>query len=193
MKFKVFFIAAIMAVAMAIPASAQFRFGPRVGVNISELHFNKSAFDTDNRAGFTAGLMTEFTVPIIGVGFDASVMYVRRNTRWMEENQVAKAHRDYIDVPINLKWNIGLPLISHFVQPYLATGPAFSFLTSKKGFEGVKNKDVDMSWNFGLGVTLLKHLQIGGAYGLGITKATEFGGGVTGRNRYWTITAAYLF
>ena len=68
-------------------ASAQagglFKFGPRVGLTVNELHFNEDAFKEENRTGWTAGLMTEFRVPVIGIGADLSVMYVRRNSSFL--------------------------------------------------------------------------------------------------------------
>lgn len=79
-------IAAVVISGMAMKADAQFRFGLRAGVAVNSLHFNKSTFDASNRAGFTGGVMTEFTIPVVGVGFDASLMYVRRNQEWMVQN-----------------------------------------------------------------------------------------------------------
>lgn len=181
MKIKGIILAAIMVMAMALPSSAQFRFGPKVGLNISELHFNKSAFDSKNRAGFNAGLMTEFTVPIIGIGFDASAMYSRRNS----ENGY---HRDYLSVPVNLKYKFGIPVISHIITPFLTTGPGFDFLLNDP--DGAKSMNVD--WNFGIGVALINRIQIAASYGFGISKAYKTDG-AEAKDRCWTITAAYLF
>ncbi len=196
---KGFILAAVMVFA-AMPMSAQFRIGPRVGVAVNDMHFNKSVFDGDNRAGFTAGVMTEFTVPVVGIGFDLSAMYVRRSAKWMDGNDMVKDNRDYIDIPLNLKWKIGVPVIGKIITPYLTTGPAFSFLTSRRAIsDAYKNKSVDVAWNFGFGVQLIQHIQVGASYGLGLTKAVnklninDGKGGVEGKNRYWTITAAYLF
>ena len=199
MRIKSLFIAAVFAIIFAASASAQFRIGPRLGVAVSELHFNKSVFDSENRAGFTGGLMAEFTVPVIGVGMDASVMYVRRNSQWLADNGVQTNNRDYIDIPVNLKWKISIPLISKFVTPYIATGPDFAFLTSRRAIsDAYSNKSFDFSWNFGFGLQLLSHLQLGASYGLGLDKALEVvkSGDYTNvdaKNRYWTVTAAYLF
>lgn len=199
MKIKHLIIVLLVLTGMAAPAQAQFKIGPRVGINVNDLHLNKSTFDPENRVGFTAGVMTEFTVPIIGLGFDASVMYVRRNSQWSYGQDVTKIHQDYIDIPINLKWKIGLPVVSKIITPYLATGPAFSVLTSKKAFEDMKNKNFVTSWNIGAGVTLLSHLQIGATYGFGLGKTAEWVGisndtpKIEGKTRCWTITAAYLF
>ncbi|MCM1094271.1 MAG: porin family protein [Lachnospiraceae bacterium] len=178
MRIKGIILAAIMIIAMAVPASAQFRFGPKVGITVSELHFSKSVFNEGNRTGFTGGLMTEFTVPIIGLGFDASVMYARHSEK-----------RDYIDIPVNLKYKFGLPVIGKIITPFLTTGPSFSVLV--KDLSGAKN--FSTSWNFGLGVALVNHIQVAASYGFGISKAAYVEDAGSGKDRCWTITAAYLF
>lgn len=192
-------VAVVAVFAASFTAEAQFKFGLRAGVAVNGLHFSEDMFKSDNCAGFTGGAMIEFTVPAIGVGLDASVMYVRRNSEWLENNQITKDNRDYIDIPINLKWKINIPLINNIARPYLATGPSFSFLTSRKAIEDAyKNKSFDTAWNFGFGLELFKKVQIGANYGIGLTKALKAvdatgTGYVEGRNSYWTITAAYLF
>ncbi len=192
-------IAVIAAVGAALPAQAQLRFGLKAGVAVNSLHFNESTFDAENRAGFTGGAMLEFTVPVTGIGLDASVMYVRRNSAWMTDQGIARDNRDYIDVPVNFKWRISVPLINKIVRPFVTTGPSFSFLTSKKVNDVVKNRTFDTAWNFGFGLELFQKVQVGASYGLGLTKAIKAvggdyeDGGVSGRNRYWTITAAWMF
>ena len=76
-------------------AGGIFKFGPRVGLTVNELHFNKDLVDDNNRTGWTAGLMTEFRVPVIGIGADLSVMYVRRNSSFLVQNNLTKNDRDY--------------------------------------------------------------------------------------------------
>lgn len=198
---KLFITLAIAAIAMvsAVSAEAQFRFGLKAGVAVNSLHFNESTFDASNRAGFTGGAMVEFTAPVIGVGFDLSLMYVRRNTRWLEENEITSDNRDYIDIPLNFKWKFNIPLISKIVRPFALTGPTFSILTSGRNIGDTwRNRKFDTSWNFGAGVELLSHLQVAASYSVGMTKALKTIGvtgtsDINGHNRYWTVTAAYLF
>ena len=199
------FWALALALAVIMPAMAQFRFGVRAGLNVNSLHFNKEIFDENNRAGFTGGVMAEFTVPIIGVGADLGVMYVRRNSQFMQTladktTEVQNLNSDYIEIPLNIKYKIGIPAISSILKPYIFTGPSFAFLTSKKHIENfVHDKTCDIAWNFGLGLEFFNHLQVGASYGLGMTKtfqAVNLAGdaaGIEGKNRYWTVTAAWLF
>lgn len=204
-KISLFLVALVASIAMAVPAQAGFRIGPRVGVAVSRLHFNEDLFNTENRAGFTAGLEAEVSLPL-GICFDGSVMYVRRSIEAVATDVAGtttsiNANRDYISVPINLKWRLGLPLVGKIISPYIFTGPDFSFLTSKQAISDAwKSHKVDVAWNFGLGVELFKHLQVGASYGLGITKLSNMAGftsnvkdQIQGKNNYWTVTAAYLF
>ena len=181
-------------------STAQFKIGPKVGLTVSELHFNSDVFDETNRAGFTAGLMTEFTIPVVGIGFDASLLYSRRNAQWLEKQGASlKDGRDYISIPINLKWKFKLPII----KPFVTTGPDFTFLTSRRAInEAYRNRKFDTSWNVGFGAEILGHLQIAANYGFGINKALNAVGlaespsentRIEAKNRVWTITAAYLF
>lgn len=203
------FLATLVAiVAISGVAMAQFAIGPRVGINVNSMRFDKSVFDSENRAGFTGGIQAEFTIPIINLGFDASVMYVHRvnsvsNTVTDDMSEVSSAHnfkkRDYIEIPVNLKYKIGLPVIGKVFTPYIFTGPSFAFLASKRAIsEAYKNKNVDIAWNFGVGIQLIQHLQIGASYGLGLTNTVETVSGwsgekIDGKNKYWTVTAAWLF
>lgn len=199
--------ALIMALVMVfgvgvMPAAAQFKFGVRAGTNVNTLHLSKSEltenFSAGNRAGWTGGLLTEFTVPLIGVGVDLSAMYVHR-VSGLEDHSLK---RDYIEIPLNVRYNFSLPVVSNFLTPYLAVGPSVSFLTSRKAInEAFTNRTVDWALNFGIGLRIVKHLDLNARYGLGLSNSlvglTGIDGGhsagIEGKNRYWTITAGWIF
>lgn len=195
-------VAAIIFGTMSAQAGDIFKIGPRVGLTVNSMHFNSDLFDAKNQTGWTAGLMTEFRVPLIGIGADLSVMYVRRNSEFMLENGLDKTKndRDYIEIPLNLRYNFGLPVVGKFLTPYVAVGPSVSFLTSKRHIEeAYKNKSVDWALNFGFGVQLINKIDVNARYGLGLTKAVntvsslDGKAGIEGKNRYWTVSVAYLF
>ena len=199
-NFKRFWVVALV-IAVFLPASAQFKIGPRLGIEVNSLRFDKSLFESSNRAGFTGGVQAEFTVPLIGVGADLSVMYAHRSSKYMnEQNLSVDASKDYIEIPLNFKYKVNIPAISSFFAPYLFTGPSFAFLCSKQAVtELIEAKKCDIAWNVGLGFEIIKHLQIGASYGFGLTKALQAidvagpAAGIEGKNRYWTVTAAWLF
>lgn len=211
-NFKAIVASALCGIALLVGASQEasaagpLRFGVKAGVAVNSLKLSESTFSADNRAGFTGGLTCQFVAPIINIGVDASVMYVRRassDVYTYEDGSVDKFNlsNHYIDIPINFRYNLGLPGIGKIITPYIFTGPDFSFLLSKKNVKEVwNNRKFDVAWNFGLGVKLVNHVEIGASYGLGITKSGSIEGDalygnnlLNGKNRCWTITAAYLF
>lgn len=197
---RIFVALTLLLVVGATSANAQVKFGVKAGVAVNELKFDSDVLNSDNRAGFTGGLMLEVMLPIANLGFDVSAMYVHRSSNVSSEGlEGDNINRDYIEVPLNLKWKIGLPVVGKIVTPYIFTGPSVAFLTSKTAInDALKNKKVDVAWNFGAGVQLINKIQIGASYGIGLTKTLEAvtdidAAGIEGKNRYWTITAAYLF
>lgn len=214
---KRIFVAIALVLAVGVSANSQIRFGVKAGVALNDLKFSSNLdnlaenLDASNRAGFTGGLMLEVMLPIANLGVDVSAMYVHRSVETtihttdgltgIENGSIKTTKgRDYIEIPLNLKYKIGLPIVGNVVSPYIFTGPSFAFLTSKKAItDAYKNNKFDVSWNFGIGVQLINKFQIGASYGLGLTNAIESvdksfeGAKIEGKNNFWTITAAYLF
>ena len=178
----------ITMIVAAVPASAQLKFGIKAGMNVNSLKFDETFFDSDNRAGFN------------GIGLDASAMYVHRTTKYTTKEVKSEIGGDYIEIPVNLKWKVSIPAVNKIIRPYLTTGPSVAFLVSDKKINTLlKNNSYDVAWNFGFGVELFQHVQVGASYGLGLTnvvKMVDADGNynsIDGKNKYWTVTAAYLF
>ena len=193
----------------SVAAASPVRFGLKGGVTINEMKFNESAFESSNRSGYTIGGTMQFIAPVIGLGFDASLMFTRRSTKvtselsdgtdGMVQNNVTVG-RSYIEIPINLRYNINLPVVSSVVTPFLLTGPDFSFLVSDENVKNAwNNKKMDVAWNFGFGLQFAKKIEFAATYGIGLKNSASgdaalYGANpVDGNNRFWTITAAWLF
>ena len=58
-------VAIIAVVAISTTASAQFSFGPRIGIAVNSLKFNEDILDGSNRTGFTGGVQAEFMIPAL--------------------------------------------------------------------------------------------------------------------------------
>ncbi len=200
-------IVALVAIFVCGQASAEFRFGVKAGLNINKLHTSslKDNFSSENRAGFTAGVMTEFTVPVIGIGFDLSLMYTHMNNELVNDNVEGSVGKNFLEIPLNLKYKINLPAVNSIIRPMIFTGPTLATKLDKSTFktsngEEFGAKTVQMGWNIGLGVELVKHLQICGGYTIGMNNVAKKITAVNNtfniqkiKNNYWTVTAAYLF
>lgn len=182
----------------AVPASAQLKFGVKGGLNIAKVKFDKSIADSDNRAGFFIGPMAEFTLPIVGLGVDAALLYDQKEMELNGEKEKTK----YINIPINLKYSIGTKLAG----VYLAAGPQFAFNVGGKNiFKDLDSESFELnnsvlSLNVGGGVKLLGKLQVGYNYNIslgntGEMKSADLLGKVESDFKYSThqISVAYLF
>ncbi|MCM1370191.1 MAG: porin family protein [Candidatus Amulumruptor caecigallinarius] len=190
---KVSFALLILVLFSALTAKAEFSIGPKIGVNIDKFHFSGGNFDESNRCGFTGGLTAEFIVPVIGVGADISLMYTRMNT---EVNDI-KMHGNFLEIPLHLKYKFNIPVINSIIRPYVFTGPNVAF---RFGSDKLDTKKSQWGWDLGLGVELIKHLQVGAGYTFGINKIAEIVYAdlhtteeIKVKNNYWTITAAWMF
>ncbi len=175
---KIFAVAALMLL-IAVPASAQFQYGIKAGLNITKPSLDMDMVKKDNQTGFFVGVMAEFSVPIIGVGVDASLLYNNKGMKLADATtanawEVSK-HLQYIDIPINLKYTYGLGSLAGV---FVTTGPQFSFNVGSKSVS-IKSigdytlRDSEFSWNVGLGAKLLGHLQVAYNYNIGIGKTSE--------------------
>lgn len=204
--FKHLIIAALMAIFACGQANAEFRFGVKAGLNVNKLHTSslRDNFSSENRAGVTAGVMTEFTVPIIGIGFDLSVMYTHMNNELKESTYEGSVGKNFLEIPLNLKYKINLPAVNHIIRPMIFTGPTMALKLDKSTFKTndgeFGTKTVQMGWNIGIGVELVKHLQISGGYTICMNNVAKKISAINDnfnirkiKNNYWTVTAAYLF
>jgi len=190
-------IAIALMLATALPTAAQVRLGLRGGMTIGEMRFDRDIIDSDNRVGYTGGLLLDFNIPVIGVGLEASFMYTHRNNRLTDDNYIYKRH--YFDIPVYARYRLSIPRVSNIIAPIIYTGPAFSILFKEDHHGGSSNSKTFLSWDVGGGVDLFNHLRVTATYGIGISKAMSYinreytGDNIHGKDRHWTLSAAYLF
>lgn len=199
-SYKKLILMLLVAVCGIGAANAQLRFGVKAGLNLNSIHLDNAGanFADDNNCGYTLGVMTEFEVPVIGLCFDVSAMYTRMNADLNEKQKEMNIGKDFLEIPVNIKYKFGLPIVGSIIKPYLLTGPSFAIKLNKnsKANDALATKGVQTVWNVGLGVELLKHLQIQGSYGFGMNNIAKHWidtADVKAKNNYWTVTAAYLF
>lgn len=202
-KFKVLLLA-LVAVCCALPASAQFKFGVEAGLNASKASVDE--FSAKNRTGWFIGPKAQFSLPILGLGVDAAVLYSQKymelsaDEETVSDDNITK-NMPYLEIPINLKYNIGF---SSLLGAYIATGPQYSWYLGGKTltWNGVKQGSLEtssFSWNVGVGINAFSHLQVGVTYNialgqtgevqnvLDVTKTAKL------KNNTWQVRLAYMF
>ena len=188
----------IIAIVMTVvPAASQVRLGVRAGITLGKLRFDRNVVDSDNRVGFNGGLLLDVGIPVVGLGIEASAMYSRRNNRLSDGDRVFKRH--YLEFPVYARYRLELPSIRRVFTPYIYTGPTFSVLFDDNSGSRFSDNKTYLSWDVGAGADLFNHVRLSLTFGLGMTKAMEYvdktydGGQVNGKDRHWTLSAAYLF
>lgn len=210
---KRIFTSAAVAIVMllaATSAQAQIKFGLKGGLNVTDMSLSKEVFDADNQAGFFIGPTVKFSLPLIGLGIDASALYDQREAKVKGEvgyEEISIKERSmkskYINIPINLRYGIGLGSIASL---NFFAGPQFGFNVGKKHQELVDDatwnlKSSAFSVNIGAGVTIASHFELSANYNIacGRTGDVTFEDAVNkvfkkhGRANAWQIGLAYYF
>ena len=163
---------AILVMAAALPITAQVRLGIRGGVTVGKLHFDREVLNSDNRVGYTGGLVLDLNIPVVGLGAEVSAMYTRRNNRLTDGDRIYKRH--YLEIPVYARYRLTIPGVDRFFAPYAFTGPNFAILFNENSDDYLRSRKTYVSWDAGVGADLFGHLRISAAYGLGITKAMSY-------------------
>ena len=201
---KRFFSLVVLFSAMAMAVQAQnVKFGVKGGLDIQNMKFDNSVFNTDNKLGWFVGPTLQVSLPIGGLGVDIAGLY---NQKKYEVNGESIKQQSIL-VPVNARLNLG---IGSTAGLYVAAGPQFSFNIGDDKFEWKKDnventfqlKKSAFSVNLGAGIYFSDHLEIGFAYNiaLGSTADATWGKATDPaalnddtKPKSWQISAAYYF
>lgn len=212
---KKIFTTAVLAAAMlfsANSAEAQVKFGIKGGLNVTSMSLDSKVLDAENRAGFFIGPTLKFTLPVVGLGIDASALYDQREAKAKAEVEGAEVESNFktqaVNIPINVRYGFGLGSTASI---FLFAGPQFGFNVGDKNQSIFKDmgewrlKSSTFSVNVGLGAMLLSHLQISANYNIACGKTGETtvssalgelaqsAAKKRGRANAWQIGLAYYF
>jgi hypothetical protein len=200
------FVISLLAVA---PAQAQLKFGVKAGTNLTGSPSNikniedLKGLSAEGTTGFFVGPMAKFTIPVLGLGLEADVLYSRTGTKVAGE----EVNKNSIEIPVYLRYDFALPLISKVAVPFIAVGPQFGYafgstdeMTDWGKYEYKKS---NMSLNLGAGAILLSKIQLHVNYNIALGKTSELQGigglwegassVMDSKTNTWQISAAYLF
>lgn len=189
------FTLVLMAALAAVPSmmQAQVKFGVKAGLNVTQMSLSQDVVSKSNQEGFFVGPTVKVTLPLVGLGVDASALYDQRDAKVGED----KVSQRSINVPINLRYGVGLGSLA---SVYLAAGPQFGFNIGQKNYSGVEDfkfKESNFSVNVGAGVSLINHVEVGFTYNIAVGKTGEISWiddtKINARANSWQVSAAYYF
>ena len=181
------------------------KLGVKGGLNVTDMSFDSELLNKSNCVGGFIGPTIKFTLPIIGLGIDASALYDFREAKITDRaNQEKSVKQEQISIPVNARYSIGL---GSTASAFLFAGPQWSINIGDKDFEWTKGssysfKDSNFSVNAGLGITLMDHLQISANYNIAMGKTadvkarkllTDLPEKAKSRINSWQIAVAYFF
>ena len=176
---KKLFAVVLMAVAFAMPSKAQVSWGIQAGLNMSNVSVKDAANNVSgavkSRTGFFVGPTVKFTLPIVGLGIDASALYDQREGKVENGNQTETIKSQSIQVPINVRYGFGLGSLA---EVFAFAGPQFGFNIGGKSslFNDAAEwtlKSSNLSANIGIGATVAGHLQAKLNYNIALGQTGE--------------------
>lgn len=192
---------------ISLPALAELRVGPMIGVNGSSLYWKQDLVTTRYKIGGSAGLLAELMIPGIGFGVDLGLRYQLNGAKvdfgerpvWSQApdrmgNEDVWFHT--IQIPLNLRFKYTrLDGLERIVAPFAYAGPVFTFNVATNDVPVIETPGGTVDLQVGAGVELWEHLQLSGGYYWGVSyqvrtiKLDNF----SARPQGWFVNAAWLF
>lgn len=205
MKILFRIILILIAITSVNQATAQFRYGPTAGIDITTLKFKQDLVSVDQSLGYQAGVQCEMMFPGIGFGIDFGLMYDQRGATvnlgekkiWASEGYgKERAYLHYIAIPIDIrfKWT-RMNGLEDYVAPYVFGGPVLSIMAAHSSVDAFKYAGGDLGVQAGLGFEIMKRWQVQASYTWGMTYSlkTKLLDNYSARNRTWSVRVTRYF
>ena len=188
----------LMAVLLSsLSAAAQLRYGFRLGVSFANASLSDApGMSMKNGSGFSGGLLLEYQMESNGFAPDIAVLYTRYSSRLIDEvSGPAKWGRNFIEVPLHLKYKFYLSSTNNLVAPMVYTGPSLLVRLGKGNPEQISTKSVQPGWDLGIGVDIINFIQLSAGYRFGLGNALSRSAvpGVGLHTNGWNVSANIIF
>ncbi len=199
------FIIALAALLIGIAANAQFRWGPTLGINISEYGFKQKLLKVDQSCGFEAGVQSELMFPGIGIGLDMGLNYSLHGAKLHMGEYEVWATDGYgteqswihtIQIPVSLKFKYTrLNGLEEKIAPFVYGGPVFSLTVGHNNLKALEYPAGCIMLQCGLGAELYKNFQLSAGYIWAMTYEvrTRKLDNYSAKSRGWRVRLTYLF
>lgn len=208
---KFFGILLTLTLFVSAPVAAQFDWGIKAGVNITQKPSNLDEVidNVKGKSGWFVGPMAKVTIPVIGLGVEANLLYSQYKSQIGERGIT----RQSIDLPVYLRYEISLPVVNKFLEPFIAVGPQWSWNIGDKDIRWdelgsstnykYKLRNSNLSLNLGLGAVFFNHVQLHANYNIALGSTSDYEGVVSSvtsaieniksKTNTWQVSVAYIF
>lgn len=197
MKRNYCFLILLIVLVSSLPASSQLRYGFRLGGDFAKASLSDApGMSMKNGSGFSGGLLLEYQFENNGFAPDIAVLYTRYSSKLMDEvSGPAKIGRDFIEVPLHLKYKFFLSATNNLVAPMIYTGPSLLFRLGKGNPEQISTRTVQPGWDLGIGFDIINFIQLSAGYRFGLGNAVSESAvpGVCLHTNGWNVSANIIF
>jgi hypothetical protein len=174
-------------------------------MNFADKPSKLSDLNAKGKSGWFIGPTAKLMLPIVGLGVEANLLYSQNKSEIAGEAITKKS----IDLPVFLRYELSLPVINKFLEPFIAVGPQWSWALGDKDINWIidsnnkseyRLKNSNLSLNLGLGAIVLDHVQLHVNYNLALGKTSEFttvSNGISevikSKTNTWQVSVAYIF
>ena len=210
MKKVIFGVFTLLMLALSVPANAQMRWGVTASANFTDLKWSQSSlrttkFNSEVSAGYSAGVIGEYSIPGIGFGIDLGLQYIQRGATmnlgdfkvWNSDgfgNERVYLH--YLEIPIHLRFKYSnLNGFERKLAPLVFVGPSLSVLLTSNKIAAFETRPVDFGMEVGGGAEIFRNTQLTLRYNWGLTGAlrTVKLDNFKANNRTWKVSLSYFF
>lgn len=197
----------ILGLASSLTAQAQggFRWGVMGGASFSKFSTNQDKLKSDLFTSFHIGPMVEYELPIFPLALEAGLLYAQKGMDIEKAGEDALSLKsNLIEIPVNVKGYVfSIPAARFFIL----AGPSFNFALNTNigdikldNSNDIKANKLGVGLNAGIGVEVLKYLQISATFNAAMSDSYKFEGAAKVLNDYintkekgFSVTARVLF
>ncbi|WP_288293372.1 porin family protein [uncultured Porphyromonas sp.] len=197
----------ILGLASSLTAQAQggLRWGVMGGANFSKFSTKADDYKSDLFTAFHIGPMVEYELPIFPLALEAGVLYAQKGANFdMAGKDALSLKSNLIEIPVNVKGYVfSIPAARFFIL----AGPSFNYAFNTiigdiklENSNDIKANKLGIGLNAGIGVEVLKYLQISATFNAAMSDSYKFEGAAKVFNDYintkekgFSVTARVLF
>jgi len=185
-------------IASVSSASAQFRYGFRLGASFSDAKMKKAPdYSLVNRSGFEGGIAFEYQHPNSGLAADVAILYNRYNVQLKDpDGATGSFGRNYLEIPLHVKYKFWLSSFHDLLAPLIYTGTSFLMRLDDSHGRAVAMTGLQPGWDVGIGIDIVNFIQITGGYRFALSNSVKSFAGCPDasiRSNGWNVAATILF